>query len=165
MRDRRPPFPRVTLGYLEPWRDPNYTPSSPMRETSVGSALLPMPGVVPSVRGGPQPGETTSIDDAWHQATVVSSINLPSVITAPDQQAFLVAPSTRRNLLMIRNASTGGQNIFLEFGKACSTDTVILLVPNQILLFDTVVPQDDLYGACDVAGGRIAYGFSTIANI
>lgn len=165
MDPRRPPFPHVTLGYLDPWEDPNYIPSGPMRETPAGSVLLPMPGQVPTSRSGASPGETTSIDDAWHQATLISGVVTPAAVANADQQPFLVAPNTRRNLLTVRNASVGGQNVYLEFGKAASTDTVILLAPNQILLFDNVVPQDDLYAAGDVAGARLVYAFSTIANI
>ena len=104
------------------------------------------------------------MDDPWHSATIVSSRVNPSIVTAADPQPFLSAPNTRRNLLMFRNASTGGQNVYVEFGKVASVDTVLLLVPGQVVLFDEVVSQDDLYAACDIAGGLLVYGFSTISN-
>jgi hypothetical protein len=132
-----------------------------MRTT--GKAALPFPGAVPSSNSGAPAGATNYIADPWHAATIVSATVAPAAIANPDPQPFLVAPVTLRNLLMIRNASTGGQNVFLEFGKPCSLATVLILVPNQILLFDTVVSQDDLYAACDVAGGVLAFGYSTIA--
>lgn len=158
------PFPRVSLGDWQAWVDRNYIPTSPMRTTERAAALLPFPGSIPSMTGGPAPGQSTFIDDPWHVATIVSSVILPSALATPDAQPFLSAPNTRRNLLMFRNTSLGGQNIYLEFGKVPTADTVLFLVPNQIILFDTVVSQDDLYAACDVAGGRLGYGFSTISN-
>lgn len=162
-RRRGPPFPAMPpvryASDMQPWEDPNYIPSGPMRETSVGS--LPLPGKVPT-QGSPAPGESAFIADPWHLATVVSSAINPDVVTAPNPQPFLNAPSTRRNLLIARNVSTGGQNIYLEFGKLPTKDTVLMLTPGGMLYLDTVVPQDDLYAACDVAGGRLAFGYSTI---
>lgn len=157
------PFPQVSLGDWQAWVDRNYIPSGPMRKTDRASALLPFPGSIPSQAGGPAPGESTFIDDPWHVATIVGSVYLPGLVGV-DVQTFLAAPNTRRNLLMFRNSSLAGQNVFIEFGKPTSTDSVIVLVPNQILLFDSVVSQDDLYAGCDVAGGRLAYAFSTISN-
>lgn len=158
------PFPRVQLGDLEPWSDPNYIPAGPMRTTPVGGALLPLPGSLPSNNRNPAAGAAQNIDDFWHQATIVSSAYSPLIVTAPDPQSFLSAPNTRRNLLMLRNASTGGQIVYVEFGKVASTDSVLALVAGQIILFDEVVSQDDLYAACDVAGARLVYGYSTISK-
>ena len=158
-----PRFPPVGLGDLSPPQDLSYIPSGPMRTT--GKASLPFPGQVPSSNGpSAAPGQTNFIADPWHSATIVSATVAPGVVANPDPQPFLVAPVTQRNLLIVRNASAGGQNVFLEFGKPCSASTVLVLVPGQILLFDTVVSQDDLYAACDVAGGILAFGYSTIAT-
>ena len=155
-------IPRIGNEGNPPWDDPSYIPSGPMRTTS--RPATPLPGNVPSSSASqPIDAPTSWVSDPWHQATVVSSINTPGVVATPDQQPFLLAPITQRNLLTVRNASVGGQNVFLEFGKPASTTTVIVLVPNQILLFDAVVPQDDLYAACDIAGGVLAFGYSTIS--
>lgn len=163
------PWPRVALGPQvgndgnAPWWDPDYIPSGPMRTTSRPS--LPLPGDVPSNGSGqPHLAPTNWVADAWHQATIVSSQVAPSAVANPDQQPFLLAPNTLRNMLMLRNASVGGQNMFIEFGKPASAATVLFLVPNQIVMFDEVVSQDDLYAACDVAGGLLSFGYSTINN-
>lgn len=147
----------------EPWDDQNYIPTGPMRRPLDGTGSRPLPGNVPT-QGSPAPGDATFVNDPWHPLTIVSSAVSPGVVTAPDPQPFLSAPNTRRNMLMFRNASTGGQNIYLEFGKVPTTDTVMLLVPGQLIYLDYGVSQDDLYAACDVAGGRLAYGYSTINN-
>ena len=158
-----PRFPPVGLGDLSPPQDLSYIPSTPMRTT--GKAALPFPGQVPSSNApSAAPGQTNFISDPWHSATIISATVAPGVITNPDPQPFLVAPVTQRNTLIVRNASTAGQNVYLEFGKPCSIATVLLLAPNQILLFDDVVSQDDLYAACDAAGGILAYGYSTIGS-
>lgn len=163
------PWPRVAIGPQPgndgnaPWIDPSYIPSGPMRTT--GRPSLPMPGNVPSGNAGAPVGVGTNyVSDAWHQATIVSSSVAPAAVANADQQPFLLAPTTQRNLLMFRNASAGGQNILIEFGKPASAVSVLLLVPNQVVLFDEVVSQDDLYAACDVAGGVLAFGYSTIGN-
>lgn len=166
------PFPGVSIAPQpgndgnSPWVDKSYIPSGPQRTTSIGGkALLPMPGLVPSGNAAAPVGQSTNyVSDPWHQATIVSASNTPGVVANADQIPFLLAPTTQRNLLMLRNASLGGQNILVEFGKPCSTVTVLLLVPNQIILFDEVVSQDDLYCACDIAGGILAFAYSTIPN-
>lgn len=159
---RDPRFPPVRLGDRLPPPDFGYIPSNPMRTTGVAS--LPLPGDVPSGNAGAPIGTPTNyISDPWHSATIVSSQVAPAIVTAPDNQPFLLGPNTMRNLLMFRNASLGGQNIFIEFGKIASAASVLVLVPNQILLFDAVVSQDDLYAACDVAGGLLSFGYSTIS--
>lgn len=147
-----------------PWPAADYIPSSPMRTTDAPSMeLLPLPGDVPT-QGSPAQGSSTFVSDPHHYATIVSSTVTPGAVATPDPQPFLVSPNTKRNLLMMRNASTGGQNIYVEFGKVASINTVLLLAPGGILYLDEVVPQDDLYAACDVAGGILAYGYSTISN-
>lgn len=160
LRSRFPAMPPVHYSSdRAPWEDPNYIPGTPMRAPAKGS--LPMPGNVPT-QGSPATGDSTFIADPWHVATIVSAAVSPAIVTAPDTQPFLSAPNTRRNVLMLRNASTGGQNIYVEFGKVATTDTVLFLVPNQTIYLDAVVPQDDLYAAGDAAGGRLAFGYSTI---
>lgn len=162
-RSRFPAMPPVRFASdIGPWEDPNYFPGTPMRAPAGNS--LPMPGNVPT-QGSPAKGESVFVADPMDLATIVSGAVSPGIVGSSDPtttQPFLSAPNTRRNLLMARNVSTGGQNMFLEFGKPASTDTVLMLAPNQIVYIDGRVSQDDLYTACDVAGGRLAYGYSTI---
>jgi hypothetical protein len=64
-------------------------------------------------------------------------------------------------MLGFRNASTGGQNLYIEFNGVATTGAWLKLTPGQIVLFDTVVPQDDLYVISDAAAGVFAYAYST----
>ena len=69
-------------------------------------------------------------------------------------QKVLDAPASYRNMLMMRNSSApGGANIFIEFGTDATLGSVIRLAPNEIILFDAVVPQDDIYVIGDAVGG------------
>lgn len=70
--------------------------------------------------------------------------------------------SARRNFLAIRNASPGVEVLFVSFNVAATSESWLRLAPNQIALFDTVVPQDNVYVISDSATGFVAYAFSTL---
>ena len=102
------------------------------------------------------------VRDPYHYAKIVE---LTAV--APDnslgQQSvkFLDAPPGRRNYLAFRNSSAAA-NIFIGFGTTASLNSLIRLIPGQILILDTVIPQDDLYLLADAAAGTLIYQFSNI---
>jgi hypothetical protein len=64
-------------------------------------------------------------------------------------------------MLGFRNASTGTQVLYIDFNAAASTGSWLALQPGTILLFDTVVPQDDLYVVSSAASGLLSYMYST----
>jgi hypothetical protein len=74
---------------------------------------------------------------------------------------FLDAPIGKRNMLGFRNASTGGQAIYIGFGRDATTNSFMALATGTIVLFDTVCPQDDLYAVASAAGATLAYIYST----
>jgi hypothetical protein len=73
----------------------------------------------------------------------------------------LDAPIGRRNFLGFRNASSGGQLLYIEFNAQANAGAWLTLNPGVILLFDTVVPQDDLYVISNGAGALLSYAYST----
>lgn len=75
---------------------------------------------------------------------------------------ILDRPSNFRNLLHIRNSSTGTQIIFVEFGDNASSASTLRLDVNEQMLYDVVVPQDDIYVIASAAGGRVSLMVSTI---
>lgn len=75
-------------------------------------------------------------------------------------QLILAAPNMYRNLLYIRNS--GASNIFLDFGQDASTLSIARLEPNEQLLFDTRVPQDDIY-VIGAGPSTVSIAFSVIA--
>jgi hypothetical protein len=74
---------------------------------------------------------------------------------------FLDQPIGKRNLLGFRNSSTGTQNLFIGFGGNATTTSFLKIPPGSLLLFDTVVPQDDLYVIADASGALLSYAYST----
>ena len=67
-------------------------------------------------------------------------------------------------MLAFRNASSGAQNIYISFGSQASTLNWLKLVPGQLVLFDAVVPQDDLYTIADGAAATLVYAYSTFGG-
>lgn len=74
---------------------------------------------------------------------------------------FLDAPIGKRNMLGFRNASGGGQTIYIGFGRDATSSSFMALAVGTIVLFDTVCPQDDLFAVASAAGGTLAYIYST----
>lgn len=66
-------------------------------------------------------------------------------------QMVLAAPvaGAARNLLMLRNPNTVAA-VYVDFGQDSTTNSVVALNPGEILLFDAVVPQDEIYASASV---------------
>ena len=80
--------------------------------------------------------------------------------TIPESALILPAPQNFRNLLMLRNA--GATAILIDFGRDATASSTIELQPNQIILFDTVVPQDDTYAISPGGISTLSVSFSNI---
>jgi hypothetical protein len=137
------------MGPLVPWTTgPSSQPDGP-RQTR------PAPAGTPA---GPVP-----IQDAHRYADVRGDL----VTTVPQTAGgvlVLSAPDTLRNFLAIRNSSTTA-NLYLSFGNQATTNSTFRLTPNQIMLLDTVVPQDDLYAVADDTDGQISVAFSNLSML
>jgi hypothetical protein len=135
---------------LQPWDYPQSVPQLPRGQVPspvLGGQSLPGSGA------GARP-----VRDPHHYATLSGSARLP-VDTA--SVLILAAPPTYRNMLLVRN--TGATNVFIEFGTdADATRTPIRLAPNSILIFDSVVPQDDVFAVGDAAGGFVGISYSNV---
>lgn len=77
---------------------------------------------------------------------------------------FLDAPVGKRNMLMFRNADLAGV-IYIGFNAIPSNISVLAVQPGQLIVFDTVVPQDDLYVVADIASCVFCYGWSTFVAV
>ena len=117
---------------------------------------------LPTMAGRPRMG---TAPNAPQSAPVLNSQQFASIIDntvnvlAANATLFLRQPPTRRNLLMLRNTDAAA-TIYIGFGKAASTLSTLALSAGQIILFDAVVPQDDLY-CIGSANCVLAYAFST----
>jgi len=126
--------------------------------------IIPAMGVPPSnLPGlGNDPGQT--INDPHHYANLIEGNQAVGQAAAADTQTpFLIMPSGRRNYLGIRNSSAAA-NIYIGFGNPASTASWLKLTAGQIVVWDSVVPQNDLYALADAAAGTISWAHSVIGN-
>ena len=139
------------LNNRELWDAPQYLPGQPHNLPS-----RPDPAVAGStVRDIPAQG--LDIRDAYRFA----SFNSLSLIVGITSVKFLDAPIGKRNFLGFRNASTGGQTLYVDFNSQATTGSWLSLAAGTLVVFDTVVSQDDLYVVSSAAGGVLAYVYST----
>lgn len=90
--------------------------------------------------------------------------NIAQSATAIGTSSRLIVPQSnaRRNFLAVRNASPGTEVLYVSFNVEATTLSWLVLTPNQIALFDTVVPQDNVYVISDSATGIVSYAFSVL---
>ena len=83
--------------------------------------------------------------------------------SVPNGSSSLILPQGNglRNFLMMRNSSATA-NVYVDFGNNASLNTVLRLTANQIVLFDTVVPQEDIYAYGDAASAFLSIIVSSI---
>lgn len=141
-------FPPVGyLSPLEPWSSPTFLPPSPHNLPSETA------GVSSDV-----PASVINVAESYRYASIVDL----TITANTASQKFLDAPIGRRNLLGFRNVSgTTGENIFIGFGRDATINSWLRLTPGTIILFDTVVPQDDLYLVSEAGTPILSYIYST----
>ena len=153
-------FPPVGwLNKREPWQNPQYIPGYPHNLPAKADAGLPSGSgsALPTTTNFPGYSSTVSITDPYRFSSIVDL----SIITTTSSVKFLDQPIGKRNTLGFRNASTASQVIYIGFGGNASLGSWMQINPGTIVLFDSVVPQDDLYVISDVTGGVLAYAYST----
>jgi len=145
-------FPPVGwLNKREPWSSPQYVPGYPHNLPAKADAA------VQTTTNFPGYSSTVSITDPYRFASFVDL----SIITTIISVKFLDQPIGKRNTLGFRNSSTASQVIYIGFGGNATTGSWLQINVGTLVLFDTVVPQDDLYVISDVTGGVLNYVYST----
>lgn len=120
------------------------------------------PDGVPPIRRAAPPSGPMIVRDLHRYATLNGDL-LVAVTNAAGGNLVLSAPDTLRNFLMIRNSSATA-NIYISFGNNASLSSVLMLAAGTIILFDTVVPQDDVYALADAAAGFVTVAQSVIPD-
>jgi len=98
-----------------------------------------------------------------HRYAWVTSADFRGSVVAASGDLFLRAQNVLRNFLALRNASATA-NAYIEFGRQADANSTFVLLPGQLMLFDVVVPQDDLFVYFDGANGLLKYSFSTLGD-
>jgi len=165
---RDPRFPPIGEGpFLEPW--PVVNPLSTLhRRPMPFSQVGPARGLdgTNGQDGMEYPPNAVPFYDLARYALVNGSKAFAVGLTST---AIIQRPPSWRNYLHLRNASTAGTVLYIEFGAPALVDAagvggsgVKLLVDEQIL-WDAAVPQDDIYAAASAAGGILVVSYSSIS--
>jgi len=148
MSNRFPPV--KYLNQREPWGVPGYIPPSPHN-----LPVRPEPGAPANTTQTIAGDQTVDIREVYRYASVVTvSLNVGTTSIK-----FLDAPIGKRNFLGFRNA--GATTLYIDFNAQATTGAWLALSSGALVLFDTVVPQDDLYVISSAANGILAYAYST----
>lgn len=166
---RDPRFPPVEPGpYVDAWptaQSPQLKRPRPGQFTIGSNAPGVFPVDGPTGGGGAvSPPGSVPVYDLSEYVTLNGS-NAYAVATT--STLILKRPSSWRNYIHLRNASgVGGANLYVEFGDEARADaagvggSIIRLAPNEQILLDKRVAQDDLYAIADAAGGILVVAFS-----
>jgi hypothetical protein len=142
-------FPRVRpLGNRTPWSAPQTIEAVPEVRT-----------IRPAIASGAivQARPAAAVSEAHRYAQINGSVVF-NITTA--SQLILPTPQNFRNMLILRNVA--GNPINLDFGRDADANAPIQLVAGGILLFDTVVPQDDIYAVGIGGTATLSVGFSNL---
>ena len=142
-------FPRVRpLGARTPWSAPQTVEAVPEVRT-----------IRPAIASGAivQARPAAAVREAHRYAQINGSVVF-NITTA--SQMILPAPQNFRNMLILRNEA--GNPINIDFGRDADANAPVQLVAGGILLFDTVVPQDDIYAVGIGGTATLSVGFSNL---
>jgi hypothetical protein len=148
---RDPRFPPVMMdGQRTPWGVP--------QQVAPGVMTPPRPRGRSSVPGA---GGIVEVRNDHNYANIVD-VNVPVNLASI---RVLDQPTSLRNLLVMRNASAGTQIIFIGFGREASALSTLAINAGQMVMFDFVVPQEDIFALSSAAGGVLCLAYSTIPEV
>ena len=104
-----------------------------------------------------QASQSAAVREAHRYAQINGSVVFEVTMQS---QLILAAPQNYRNMLILRNSGVGTINI--DFGRDADSNSCIELVPNAIIIFDTVVPQDDVFAITIGVSSTLSVGFSNL---
>lgn len=167
--DDNPPVSRGP--FVTPWPGRQTDlPPLPSRQPGGGGAGG-VGDVLPTGRAGPQMPVQASGGVAL-PSDVVPTVEFARLAVANGTKVFpvnngsstpiLTKPPNIRNFLYLRNSSVTA-NLYIEFGGVASTSSAVRLEPNEQLILDAVVLQDDITAYADAANGQLSLMFSNIA--
>ena len=135
-----------------PWSAPSTIGPAPHNLPS-----RPQPGTGTTQQNVPFLPDTVAIREVYRYANLTDL----NVTVGTTSFKFLDAAIGKRNQLGFRNASAGAQIIYIGFGREATSNSWLALSAGAIILFDTVVPQDDLYCVASASGAVLSYVYST----
>lgn len=160
-----PRFPPVNLNTdWEGVQAFQYTPGSPHnlpawrdRVPKRANNLIGAPAPATS-SGTPVVNNVPTFDP--HHYAQVSELQFAFDVASVSEQ-LLNEGAVRRNYLMIRNCDAAAI-MYVSFGRDASLFSPLVLQPGEIVFYDTVVPQNDVFAMSDVAAAVMAVAVSTL---
>lgn len=116
------------------------------------AAPIPGPGLPPGMA-------EIGIFDPHHYASPIEGVVAVGVASI----LLISQPANRRNFLALRNSSSAAQVIFVSFSGPATANSWLRIEQDQIVLFDVVVPQTDVWVLSSAAAGQVSFSHSTIA--
>jgi hypothetical protein len=169
-----PRFPPLSQQQQQPQQSAGLVPyDAPQTLIKLRGDITGRGGVFPSGSGGSiytsanaPPINGVPVNVTWvasaHQYAWITTeqfaVGLTSIQT-------ILEPVNFRNFLAIRNASASATgDIYIDFGRAASVaNSWLRLQQNEMVLFDAVVPQNDVYVIADEADCSVVIAYSNIA--
>lgn len=155
----KPPeeFPPVELASpLQPFRHPQFIPPGPhnlpppsQRPGARVFTGIAASDLAPSV--APMGPLTPTFDRS--RFVLLAGEGLTLAIGTVAALLAVPSPSQLRSFLGLRNS--GATNLFVAFGVQATVNSWLRLASNQMVLFDTVVPQDEVWVISDAPGGQL----------
>ena len=108
------------------------------------------------------PGTAKLVDVGRMGGHAYASLTQGSKLVGVNSVSLIQQSAQLRNFLSIRNSSPGTEVIFVSFNTPATSLSWLRLTANQIAVFDTVVPQDEVQVISDTATGQVSYAFSTL---
>lgn len=147
-----------------PGADENFQriPGVPLRPAAPAvqrSSLFPQPVAATPLT----PAPSKNINDPHHYANSITGNFLGATL---DPFLLIQRNDVRRNLLGFRNTNAaGGADLYVDFGKPPSAQSWLVIPPTGIIMFDAVVPQDDVWVNGSAVNWSVAFIYSTIPNV
>lgn len=127
---------------------------TPIGRTGPGSSPAPSP----NAQALPP---TVLVRERHRYANVIETpLNVETV-----SRTVLQQPTGLRQYLTLSNRSPGSQVLFVAFGTQASLLSSLSLQPGQAILFDAVVPQNEVFAISDTAGGILTVAYAQYAPL
>lgn len=130
------------------------------RQSRLPGVVAPPGLIMPPTASGPALSQNTVVDMA--RFATLNGTKFVSVGTTSVLAVSAPAANTARNSLMIRNPNAVAV-LYVDFGQSATANSVVSLQPGEIMLFDAVVPQDDVYVLSDTAASVASLAWSSFA--
>lgn len=143
-----------------PWYSPQHVRGNPQTLPPPGDRIQPRTTTLigrTGIAGLANPQVPNNMVREAHR--YASPIEIPFSLDANTSTMVLQLPTGLRNFLMFRATETTN-GIYISFGTSASLSSILRLTANQMAMFDTVVPQTEVFAYCPDDPGVLTIAFA-----